>query len=165
MVQPFDIRPFQPADLPAMQEIRRLAFGPVFQSFRDIVGEEIGEVAFADADAEQSRLLETLCGTGSGHQVFVVTVSDEVVVGFVTFSLDQKKQVGEIGLNAMHPVHAGQGIGAAMYAFVLERMKSAGMKVATVGTGGDPSHAPARRAYEKVGFGPAIPSVSLYRLL
>lgn len=165
MALPFDIRPFQPADLPAMQEIRRLAFKPVFQSFRHIVGEEIGERAFADADAEQSRLLETLCITGSGHQVFVVTVGDEVVVGFVTYSLDEKKQVGEIGLNAMHPEHAGQGLGAAMYAFVLERMKSAGMKVATVGTGGDPSHAPARRAYEKVGFGPAIPSVSLYRWL
>jgi GNAT superfamily N-acetyltransferase len=164
MAQPFDIRPFQPADLPAMQELRRLAFKPVFQSFRDIVGEEIGETAFADADAEQSRLLETLCGTGSGHQVFVVTIGGEVV-GFVTYSLDEKKQVGEIGLNAMHPEHAGQGLGAAMYTFALERMKSAGMKVATVGTGGDPSHAPARRAYAKVGFGPAIPSVSLYRLL
>ncbi|QRK06673.1 GNAT family N-acetyltransferase [Archangium violaceum] len=164
MNQPFDIRPFRPADLPAMQELRQLAFRPVFQSFRDIVGEEIGERAFSDADAEQSRLLETLCGTGSGHQVLVLTVSDEVV-GFVTFSLDEKKQVGEIGLNAMHPAHAGQGLGAAMYAFVLERMKSAGMKVATVSTGGDPSHAPARRAYEKVGFGHALPSVSLYRLL
>jgi ribosomal protein S18 acetylase RimI-like enzyme len=164
MVQPFDIRPFRPADLPAMQELRRLAFRPVFQSFRDIVGEEIGEVAFSDADAEQSRLLKTLCGTGSGHQVFVVTVSDEVV-GFVAFSLDEQKQLGEIGLNAMHPAHAGQGIGAAMYAFVLERMKSAGMKVATVSTGGDPSHAPARRAYEKVGFGQALPAVSLYKLL
>ena len=37
--------------------------------------------------------------------------------------------------------------------------------VATVGTGGDPSHAPARRAYETAGFGPAIPSLTLYRLL
>jgi predicted GNAT family acetyltransferase len=54
-------------------------------------------------------------------------------VGFVTYSLDEKKQLGEIGLNAMHPAQAGQGIGAAMYTFVLERMKSAGMKVATVG--------------------------------
>ena len=164
MVQPFDIRPFRPADLPAMQEVRRLAFAPVFQSFRDIVGEEIARRAFSDADAEQARLLETLCGTGSSHQVFVVTVSEEVV-GFVSLSLDEKHQMGEIGLNAMHPAHAGQGLGAAMYTFALERMKSAGMKVATVGTGGDPSHAPARRAYEKVGFGPAIPSVWLYRLL
>lgn len=164
MVQPFDIRPFRSADLPALQEIRRLAFEPVFQSFRDIVGEELGKLAFSDADEEQARLLETLCGTGSGHQVFVVTVGDELV-GFVTYSLDEKKQIGELGLNAVHPARAGQGLGAAMYEFVLERMKSAGMKVATVGTGGDPSHAPARRAYEKVGFGPAIPSVYLYRLL
>ncbi|HYO68362.1 MAG TPA: GNAT family N-acetyltransferase, partial [Archangium sp.] len=98
---------------------------PVFQSFRDIVGEEIGKTAFANADAEQSRLLETLCGAGSSHQVFVVTAGDETV-GFVTYSLDEKNQVGEIGLNAVHPEHAGQGIGAAMYTFALERMKSAG---------------------------------------
>lgn len=147
-----------------MQEIRRLAFEPVFQSFRDIVGEEIGEIAFSSADAEQSRLLETLCGTGSSHQVLVAMVRDEVV-GFVAFSLDEKTRVGEIGLNAVHPAHAGKGIGGAMYTFVLERMKSAGMKVATVSTGGDPSHAPARRAYQKVGFGPAVPSVSFYKLL
>jgi hypothetical protein len=74
MAQPFDIRPFQPADLPAMQEVRRLAFEPVFQSFRDIVGQEIAQRAFADADAEQARLLERLCGKDSGHHVFVVTV-------------------------------------------------------------------------------------------
>jgi hypothetical protein len=52
-----------------------------------------------------------------------------------------------------------------MYLSVLERMKELGMAVATVTTGGDPSHAPARRACEKAGFGPAIPSVSLYKLL
>jgi len=40
----------------------------------------------------RNSYLETLCGTDSGHQVFVVTVSDEVV-GFVTYSLDEKKQL------------------------------------------------------------------------
>lgn len=165
MAPPFALRPFRPADLPVLQEIRRLAFRPVFQSFRAIVGEAIGEVAFATADEEQARLLETLCGAGSGHQVLVVTAGGDEAVGFVAFSLNAQTQIGEIGLNALHPEHAGQGIGAAMYANVLERMKRAGMKVATVGTGGDPSHAPARRAYEKAGFGPALPSVFLYKLL
>jgi GNAT superfamily N-acetyltransferase len=65
----------------------------------------------------------------------------------------------------MHPQHAGRGIGTWMYAQVLAQMKESGMALATVSTGGDPSHAPARRAYEKAGFGPAIPSLSLYRLL
>jgi hypothetical protein len=52
-----------------------------------------------------------------------------------------------------------------MYEFVMERMKQGGMAVATVGTGGDPGHLPARRAYEKAGFGPAVPSLYLYKLL
>ncbi|MEM7223540.1 MAG: GNAT family N-acetyltransferase [Pseudomonadota bacterium] len=70
--------------------------------------------------------------------------------------------MGEIDLNAVDPDHQGSGVGAWMYAYALDRMKEAGMLVASVGTGGDPSHAPARRAYEKAGFGPAIPSVHLY---
>jgi hypothetical protein len=52
-----------------------------------------------------------------------------------------------------------------MYRHVLARMREGGMAVASVGTGGDPSHAPARRAYAKAGFGPAIPSLTLYTLL
>jgi len=36
------------------------------------------------------------------------------------------------------------------------------MAAATVGVGGDPSHAPARRAYEKAGFGPTILSLWMY---
>ena len=52
-----------------------------------------------------------------------------------------------------------------MYGFALQRMREAGMTAATVGTGGDPSHAPARRAYEKAGFGPALPTVYFYRSL
>ena len=42
--------------------------------------------------------------------------------------------------------------------FVLVKMKEAGMKGAIVTTGGDEAHAPARRAYEKVGFAGAVPS-------
>jgi hypothetical protein len=31
-------------------------------------------------------------------------------------------------------------------------MREAGMRIAIVGTGEDPGHAPARRTYEKVGY-------------
>ncbi len=55
------------------------------------------------------------------------------------------------------------GLGEKLYAFALRRMKEAGMKVATVGTGGDEAHGPARRAYEKVGFAAAVPSLYLYK--
>lgn len=87
------------------------------------------------------------------------------VVGFVAVRINAATRVGEIGLNAVHSDHAGQGIGTAMYRFALRRMKEAGMAAATVATGGDPSHAPARRAYGKAGFTAQIPSVWMCRLL
>jgi hypothetical protein len=49
-----------------------------------------------------------------------------------------------------------------MYAFVLERMREAGMKAAIVSTGADNAHAPAKRAYEKVGFSGPVPSVEYH---
>jgi predicted N-acetyltransferase YhbS len=158
------IRPFAPDDLPHIDEIRRLAFEPVFASFRAIVGPAIAEVAFATAEAEQSEHLTKLCDPESPEMVFVAE-RDGVIVGFVSVSLNFEQKIGEIGLNAVHPDHAGQGIGTGLNEFALQEMRKAGMLVATVGTGGDDSHAPARRAYEKVGFGPAIPSLWMYRTL
>jgi GNAT superfamily N-acetyltransferase len=158
------IRPFQPLDLPALQHIRQAAFEPVFRSFREIVGAEIADVAFTHAEAEQAKLLDDICAAGSGHHVFVVTVGGDIV-GFVSFTTDAERRVGEIGLNAVHPDHAGRGLGTWMYQHVMARMKELGMALATVSTGGDPSHAPARRAFEKTGFGPVLPSTHLYKLI
>ncbi len=158
------VRGFEPADLPALQHIRRAAFEPVFRSFRETVGAEMAAIAFAHADAEQAQLLDGICTAGSGHHVLVVTAGEEIA-GFVSFTVDADKRIGEIGLNAVHPDYAGRGLGTGMYEYVLARMKELGAALATVGTGGDPSHAPARRAYEKAGFGPALPSLYLHKLL
>ncbi|WP_108881682.1 GNAT family N-acetyltransferase [Anderseniella sp. Alg231-50] len=159
-----DIRPFTPSDLDELQHIRELAFAPVFSSFRNLVGPKIAGVALASAEAEQAELLAGMCAPDSPEQVFVA-VLDGKIVGFTGLSLDENTRVGEIGLNAVHPDVSGRGIGTRLYRFAIEAMKAGGMKVASVGTGGDPSHAPARRAYEKAGFGPAMPSVWMYRSL
>jgi GNAT superfamily N-acetyltransferase len=145
-------------DLPRLDEVRRAAFAPVFASFRSILGEEIYDLAQARDDEAQGALLVSLLAPGSGWEVYVAERAG-VVVGFVSVLLKLDIHVGEIGLNAVHPDDAGKGIGTAMYDFTIARMKEAGMLVATVGTGGDPSHAPARRAYEKAGFDRQIPSV------
>lgn len=164
MTEDFTIRPFESRDLPRLQEIRAAAFEPVFRSFRQIVGERIAVTAFAQLEREQASLLDSVCGADSSHELFVVERGG-AVVAFCTLSLDRETKVGEIGLNAVDPAHQGAGIGTRMYETALERMRAAGMRVATVGTGGEASHAPARRAYEKAGFGPAIPSLYLYRAL
>ena len=109
-------------------------------------------------------MLDGICAAASGHHALVATVGGEIV-GFVAFTIDADTRTGEIGLNAVHPDHAGRGAGTRMYVHAMARMKEAGVVLATVSTGADPSHVPARRAYEKAGFGPALPSVHLYKLL
>ncbi|MCC5869510.1 MAG: GNAT family N-acetyltransferase [Gammaproteobacteria bacterium] len=151
-------------DLPALEEIRAAAFAPVFASFRDLLGDSIYEIVQARADEEQSELLASLLASDSSWAVYAAEVANQLL-GFVALKLDPGSRVGEIGLNAVHPKHAGQGIGTHMYDFALSRMREAGMRAATVATGGDDSHAPARRAYEKAGFSKAIPSVWMCREL
>jgi len=101
--------------------------------------------------------------TPDASKALYVVESQREVVGFVAVLLDRDSHVGEIGLNAVDPAHASRGFGSAMYEFALTRMREAGMQVATVATGGDPSHAAARRTYEKVGFAAVIPSLWMCR--
>jgi GNAT superfamily N-acetyltransferase len=150
--------------LPLLESIREAAFAPVFASFRALLGDEIYELAQAREDRAQSELLASLFQADSVWEVYVAE-RDSVAVGFVSVRLDAATKLGEIGLNAVHPAHAGAGIGTAMYEFAVARMREAGMRVATVATGGDSSHAPARRAYRKAGFEAEIPSVWMCRLL
>jgi GNAT superfamily N-acetyltransferase len=158
------MRPVRADDQPHLDSVRQAAFAPVFASFHSILGDDIYDLAQAREDEAQGELLVALLAPESGWEVYVAEVAG-TVVGFVSIQLNQDTHVGEIGLNAVHPNHAGKGVGTAMYDFAIARMKEAGMRVATVATGGDPSHAPARRAYEKAGFTVQIPSVWLCRKL
>lgn len=152
------IRRADEADLPRLQEIREASFAAVFASFRSILGDAIYEVAQAREDVAQGELLTSLMGESSGWDVFAAEMAG-ATVGFMAIRLDAEGGVGEIGLNGVHPDFQGRGIGTALYDFALDEMTAAGLKVATVATGGDPSHAAARRAYAKAGFDVEIPSV------
>lgn len=158
------MRPANTDDLTHLEDLRKAAFAPVFSSFRSILGEEIYDLAQAPEDEAQEELLASLLTPESDWKVYAAEM-DSSIVGFVSIQLSQDTEIGEIGLNAVHPNYAGKGIGTTMYEFAITRMKEAGMQVATVATGGDPSHAPARRAYEKAGFTVQIPSVWLCQKL
>ena len=160
----FLIRTYAPADLPALQIIRAAAFAPVFASFRSIVGPEIASLGLKTAEQEQSDLLDAIAKPDSDHAI-AVAETDSAITGFVSWKPNIAPDIGEITLNAVHPDHGGKGIGTALYEHALAALKAAGMQLATVGTGGDPSHAPARRAYEKAGFSVHIPSIYMYRKL
>lgn len=151
-------------DIEVLEEIRALAFQPIFDSFRKILGDTIYEHAQLPEDKAQKDFLKSMFDKDSIWTTWKVNL-EEKVIGFVSIRIDEKTKVGEIGLNAVHPDYSGRGIGTQMYNFTNDEMKKAGMKVATVATGGDPSHLSARKAYRKAGFTVEIPSVWMCRLL
>ena len=156
--------PARPDDVPRLEAIRLAAFAPVFASFRELLGDEVYELAQKHEDEAQGELLASLMLPDSGWEVYAARI-DDTIVGFVSIRFDEQTRLGEIGLNAVHPRHGGKGIGTAMYEFAIARMKEEGMRVVTVSTGADRSHAPARRAYEKAGFNAQVPSVWMCRKL
>lgn len=159
----FEIRRFAADDLPTLHSIRLAAFAPVFQSFRELVGAELTPILYANAETEQGAWLDKICALES--PLVFVAVRRGAVIGFCGHSIDAVTRIGTLGLNAVHPNEAGHGVGTALYRHAIEEMRAAGMKAVTVSTGGDASHAPARRAYAKAGFGQGIPLVHMSQIL
>ena len=87
---------------------------------------------------------------------------DGKAVGFLAYELNIKDKAAEVQLLAVHPDYQNLGIGTELNSFALEKMKESGIKMAVVETGGDPSHAPARRSYEKAGYTP-LPIVRYFK--
>jgi ribosomal protein S18 acetylase RimI-like enzyme len=71
-------------------------------------------------------------------------------VGYVAVRIHPDDRTGEIDMLAVDPQR--QGIGTTLARFAVQQLRNAGVRLAVVGTGGDPGHAPARRVYEKAGF-------------
>ena len=109
MMNPAVMRPARADDLPVLQEIRRAAFAPVFASFRKMLGDELYELVQARDDEAHPELLASLLAPESLWEVHLAEV-DGTAVGFLAIKLNKETHVGEIGLNAVHPSHAGQGL-------------------------------------------------------
>ena len=152
------------SDLPKLETIRARAFAPIFGSFRKILGDEIYDIAQKSEDDKQCEQLSEMF-SGTSKWIIFTALADEEISGFVSIQIDEASKVGEIGLNAIEPKFSGRGFGTQMFEHAIDYMKSCDMRVATAATGGDPSHLPARKAYEKAGFDVQIPSVWYCRTL
>ncbi|NET40125.1 MAG: GNAT family N-acetyltransferase [Cyanothece sp. SIO1E1] len=154
----------KPTDLPVLEDIRTRAFAPIFESFRKILGDFVYDTAQRHEDEQQSQVLADMFNDKSEWTLYVVELNQQIL-GFTSIHLNSSTGVGEIGLNAVDPSQSGKGMGTQMYNYAISEMRKSGMKVAVVATGGDDSHAAARRAYEKSGFNVSIPSLWMCQAL
>lgn len=151
------------ADLPAIDAIAIACWTPIHQGFRELLGEVIYEERARGLPSWQENKCQQLHAhfERAPDQLWVIDRDGEVVA-FVTFLLNDQQRIGSIGNNGVRPDAAGQGWGTYMYRHVLDHFRARGMRLATVHTGLDWGHAPARRAYEAVGFAHATPFVDYW---
>jgi len=157
------IRDLAPEDVEAIAAIAVAAWEPIFAGFREAMGEDLFAAACPNWRQEKARQVRAACEAGNAAGVSVAEAGGRVV-GFATFYV-KASGLGEIGNNAVHPDCQGRGIGPRMYEHVFGRLRAKGARFVKVHTGGDPAHAPARRAYEKAGFALRLPTVDYYRPL
>jgi GNAT superfamily N-acetyltransferase len=157
------IRPLASDEVAALGELSVQAWEPVFASFRQVMGPEIFPLVYPDWQRQQREGVVGVC-SDSARFTTLVAVVDEAVVGFIAYEIDLENQTGEVYLLAVHPDHQNHGIGYALNMQALDEMKARGIRLAIVGTGGDPGHAPARRTYEKAGYS-GLPLVRYYKSL
>jgi len=154
------IRSLNENDVDAIVRLTLLAFEPIFTSFDHILGPEIYSIIYPDWRKSQADGVNKLI-KNEKIRVWVAEV-DGRAIGLITCELHEDK-TGDVRFLAVHPDFQNQGVGTQLNTFALQKMKEAGMKLAVVSTGGDESHAPARRSYEKAGY-TALPLVRYYKV-
>ena len=148
MVKELAIRRCAPEDNTRVVELSLEAWAPVFDSFRRMLGEELYQRVHPDWKLHQAASVRDALERNETW----VAVAEGTVVGFVNLIFDADERSGEIYMIAVDPAAQQQGVATRLTEHALDEMRARGIDLATVATGGDPGHMPARRTYEKAGF-------------
>jgi ribosomal protein S18 acetylase RimI-like enzyme len=158
-----EIRAFQDSDLDTIVEFSVRAWDPVYASLREVLGDPIFFRLKPDWKTAQAEEVRSSC-TSDERDAFV-GVADGRPVGFVTIGLDAFNEgMGVIEIIGVDPDFQRRGIASRLTRHALDHMRKCGMDIAALDTGGDPGHAPARAAYESLGFTP-LPVTRYLKLL
>ena len=158
-----NIRSIRGSDVGEIVELMLLAFSPIYVSFRKLLGSEVYEAIWPDWRASKRRSIQKL-SQRDGRTFAFVAEHNATIVGFISFKLDAECRIGTLQYLAVHPDYQCEGIGTDLNAFALARMRESGMRMAIAETGGDTSHLPARKSYEKSGY-TGLPLVRYFRNL
>jgi GNAT superfamily N-acetyltransferase len=148
-----EIREYCRADQEAVVQLSLRAWAPVFASMEEILGNEISTRLHGEdwRDFQAASVRDTL--SDPAVQTWVAG-SEGRVTGFVAATVrDEQRLLGEVVMLAVDPKDQDLGTGTALTNHATAWLRQSGMRVSMIGTGGDPGHAPARRVYEKAGYG------------
>ncbi|HEX5614430.1 MAG TPA: GNAT family N-acetyltransferase [Acidimicrobiia bacterium] len=155
-----DVRPFVADDADRVVDLALAAWTPVFDSFATVLGDDLFRRVYPDWKTYQAGSVRDALDKNDTW----VALVDDAVAGFVNVIFDAAERSGEIYMIAVDPAAQRLGIASRLTQLALDEMRARGLDLATVSTGGDPGHAPARHTYEKAGF-TAFPQVWYAKLL
>jgi ribosomal protein S18 acetylase RimI-like enzyme len=125
------LRLFRPDDLPRLQEITALTFGPV--SIDRNMEQQLGEFGPSDWKARKLAAIALDCEL-QPDGVFVAVDESDQPAGFVTTRLQPASGIGWIPNLAVDPGAQGQGVGRALLERALAFFRERGMEVAKIET-------------------------------
>lgn len=147
------IRHYIHSDQEHVVQLSLRAWAPVFASAERVLGAKLFGIFYGgDWRAHQAKAVRDVL-TDPKNSVWVAAV-ERAAVGFVAAAVHSDNLVGEVVMLAVDPGQQQRGIGTALTQHATDWFRSSGMRMAVVETGGDPGHAPARRAYEKAMYTP-----------
>jgi GNAT superfamily N-acetyltransferase len=148
----FGIEAYRPEQKPEIIALSLRAWGPVFEGLRPAVPAYAYEAFYPQGWAvRQAQEVEEVLDQDEAS-IWVALDEAGVVIGWAGLLFHRAVQLGEIRIIAVDPQHHRQGIASALLNAGEQLMRDEGLKVALVGTGADPGHAPARRTYENAGY-------------
>jgi ribosomal protein S18 acetylase RimI-like enzyme len=146
------IRPFADADLPVLIDLTIDTFRPLFEdAVRPAYGEELFGLHHGGWEQDYRDELPRLHDPATRRWIAVAEVG-ESVAGFVAWNSARQRDHGLIYLLAVAQPYRRGHVGRQLCRHALDAMRTGGVRVVEVGTGGDAFHAGARALYESLGF-------------
>jgi ribosomal protein S18 acetylase RimI-like enzyme len=153
-----NVRSLEPGDVDDLVALSVRAWAPVHASMAAALGDRLNSRVYPDWAAAQAADVAAACHD-PGTKVSVA-IDNQRIVGFVSVVINDPG-TGEIGMIAVDPAAQRRGVARRLTEHALAQLRAAACDLATVATGGDDGHAPARALYESAGFTP-LPLVRYY---
>ena len=152
------IRPYKEEDFEKACDILTRGFARIFAALSQQLGEELFLATFGKKEGNRRELFRKTAG--ERPESILICEREGKMAGVITFYPDPVKKIGSINMNAVDPDCGEKGVGQEMYNAVVEKCRETGMKFLVVNTGLDEAHAPARKAYERLGMRETYRSVN-----
>ena len=149
--QKANIRPYTPEDRATVLDLVVETWEPVFAGMRQSLPPFVYDSFYPDGWEKRQRAdVGALLDEATGRSW--VALEGETVIGFVVAQAHPEDHMGEVVIIGVHRAAQRRGVARTLSRVALDWMRSENLAFAMAETGEDPGHAPARQAYEKLGF-------------